>query len=171
MGDRPLEINGFYFIVFMKLKILWPGKTRNREIKSLQEFYLERINRLETCELIQTKEAKGIAEKFARRIKEIEASNLEKHFKNDYIICLFHEGKEMSSAEFARFLEKIAKNSSRVTTFVLGGFLGLEERILRRANFLLSLSPMTFSHELSRVMLLEQIYRSLTIIKGKHYAK
>jgi len=118
----------------MKLKILWPGKTRNREIKSLQEFYLERINLLETCELIQTKEAKGIAEKFARRIKEIEASNLEKHFKNDYIICLFHEGKEMSFAELARFLEKIAKNSSRV-------------------------------------MLLEQIYRFLTIIKGKQYAK
>ena len=55
----------------MRLKILWPGKTRNREIRVLQEFYLEKINRLETCELIQTKEAKGIPEKFADRIKEI----------------------------------------------------------------------------------------------------
>ncbi|GAH88046.1 unnamed protein product, partial [marine sediment metagenome] len=78
----------------MKLKILWPGKTRNREIRSLQEFYLRKINLLAPCELIQTKEAKGIPEKFANRIKEIEASGLEKNFKDDYIICLFDEGKE-----------------------------------------------------------------------------
>lgn len=156
---------------FMKLKILWPGKTRNKEIRSLEEFYLKRINQLETCELIQTKAARGIAEKFARRIKDIEASSLEKHFKKDYIICLFREGKEMNSFEFAHFLKKLASSSTRVITFVIGGFLGLEERILKRADFLFSLSQMTFSHELSRVMLLEQIYRSLTIIKGKHYAK
>ncbi|NIM59551.1 MAG: 23S rRNA (pseudouridine(1915)-N(3))-methyltransferase RlmH [Candidatus Aminicenantes bacterium] len=155
----------------MKLKILWPGKTRNKEIIGLQEFYLKRINQLAPCELIQTREAKGIPEKFADRIKEIEASGLEKNIKDDYIICLFDEGKEMSSIDFARFLEKVASNSSRVVTFVVGGFLGLEERILKRADFTLSLSRMTFSHELSRIMILEQIYRSLTIIKGRHYAK
>ena len=155
----------------MKIKILWPGRTRNREIKSLQEFYLKRINQLETCELIQTKEAKGIAEKFAHRIKKIEASGLEKKLKDDYIICLFDEGKKMNSIEFARFLEKRTSSSTPVITFVVGGFLGLEERILKKADFLLSLSQMTFSHELSRIMLLEQIYRSLTTIKGKKYAK
>jgi len=132
---------------------------------------LERINRLETCELIQTKEAKGIPEKFADRIQEIEAAGLEDHLKDDYIIGLSDKGKEMNSIEFARFLERIAAPSARVITFVIGGFLGLEERILRRADFLLSLSKMTFSHELSRVMLLEQIYRSLTIMKGRKYAK
>ena len=155
----------------MKLKILWPGKTRNKEIKSLQEFYLRRINQLAPCELIQTKEAKGIQERFASRIKKIEASGLEKSFKDDYIICLFHEGKEMSSIEFTRFLGKIASSSTRIITFVIGGFLGLEERILKKADFLLSLSQMTFSHELSRIMILEQIYRSLATIKGKQYAK
>lgn len=155
----------------MKLKILWPGKTRNRDIRNLEEFYLERINQLEMCELIQTKAAKGIAERFAQRIREIEAAGLEKHFKDGYIICLFHKGKEMSSVEFAHFLERLSSSSTRVIIFVMGGFLGLEERVLKRADFLLSLSPMTFSHELSRIMLLEQIYRSLTIIKGKQYAK
>jgi 23S rRNA (pseudouridine1915-N3)-methyltransferase len=155
----------------MKLKILWPGKTRNREIRSLQEFYLRRINQLVPCELIQTKVAKGVPERYTSRIKEIEASGLEKNFKDDYIICLFDEGKEMSSADFAHFLDKITSSSSRVVTFVLGGFLGLEERILKRADFVLSLSQMTFSHELSRIMILEQIYRSLTTIKGRHYAK
>jgi len=73
--------------------------------------------------------------------------------------------------EFARFLEKMASGSSQVITFVIGGFLGLEERILKRAKFLLSLSKMTFSHELIHHLFLEQIYRSLTIIKGSHYAK
>jgi 23S rRNA (pseudouridine1915-N3)-methyltransferase len=155
----------------MKLKVIWPGQTRNREIRSLEEYYLKKINRLAKCSLIRSKEAKGIDEKFAARIKEIEAFELEKHIKDDYIICLFDEGQEMTSREFAGFLEKVALGSGHAIAFVLGGFLGLDERILKRADFLLSLSRMTFSHELSRVILLEQVYRSLTIIKGRHYAK
>lgn len=126
---------------------------------------------MEKCEIIETKTAKSLPEKFAQKIKEIEASELEKHFKNDYIICLFHEGKEMSSVELARFLKNLSASSARAITFVVGGFLGLEERILKKADILLSLSQMTFSHELSRIMLLEQIYRSLMIIKGRQYAK
>ena len=126
---------------------------------------------MEKCELIETKTAKGISEKFAQKIMDIEAAELEKHFKNDYIICLFHEGKEMNSNEFARFLRKIPSSSTRAITFVVGGFLGLEERILKRADALLSLSRMTFSHELIRIMLLEQIYRSLMIIQGRQYVK
>jgi len=155
----------------MKLKILWPGKTRNKKIKDLQEFYLERINHFKKCDLIQTKEARGIPERFASRIREIEAAGLEKHLNDDYIICLFHKGKELNSVDFARFLEELGETSSRTIAFVLGGFLGLEERILNKADLCLSLSKMTFSHELSRIMLLEQIYRSLTITRGKQYAK
>ncbi len=155
----------------MRIRILWPGKTRNTDLRRLQEFYLGRINQLEKCEIIETKTAKNLPEKFAQKIKEIEASELEKHFKNDYIICLFHEGKEMSSIELARFLRKLSTSSARAITFVVGGFLGLEERILKKADILLSLSQMTFSHELSRIMLLEQIYRSLMIIKERQYAK
>lgn len=150
---------------------MWPGKTRNAAIKQLQEDYLQRINQLERCELIETREAKGIPEKQESRIKEIESEGLEKHFKNDYIICLFDQGKVMNSQEFAQFLEKAAENSTRAVTFVVGGFLGLAERVISRADFLLSLSKMTFTHELSRVMLLEQLYRSLSITKGRQYAK
>ena len=155
----------------MRLKIVWPGKTRNSDIKRLQESYIQRINRLERCEVIETKEAKGIEEKFSDRIKKIEAQGLEKHLGDDYIICLSERGKEMSSDEFGRFLEKITASSAQAVTFVVGGFLGLEERIIKKAHFLLSLSKMTFSHELTRLFLLEQIYRSLTVLKGHHYAK
>jgi 23S rRNA (pseudouridine1915-N3)-methyltransferase len=153
------------------LKVLWPGKTRNVDIKSLQDYYLRRINQIENCELIETKEVKGLSEKEGERIREIEAQGLEKHFKDDYIICLFDRGKEMNSEEFARFLEETSMSSARAVTFVVGGFLGLAERVLERADTLLALSKMTFSHELSRIMVLEQIYRSLTIARGKQYAK
>ncbi len=155
----------------MKLRVLWPGKTRNADIKKLQDYYLRRINQIESCELVETKEVKGIPEKEGERIKEIEAQGLEKHFKDDYIICLFDRGKEMNSEEFAHFLERTSESSARSVTFVVGGFLGLAERVLNRADTLLSLSKMTFSHELSRIMVLEQIYRSLTIARGKQYAK
>lgn len=155
----------------MKLKILWPGGTRNRYIKSFQDDYINRIGHLNRCELIETKEAKGINEKHEFKIMDIEAQGLEKHFDSDYIICLSDKGKEMSSIEFTRFLEELASQSFRAATFVVGGFLGLDKRILQRADFLLSLSKMTFSHELIRLILLEQIYRSLTILKGQHYAK
>jgi 23S rRNA (pseudouridine1915-N3)-methyltransferase len=154
----------------MQLKIIWPGKTKDREWRALEEFYLRRIRQLRGCALIETKEAKGLKDRQAEKIKDIEAKGLEKHFQDDYIICLFEKGAEMSSEDFARFLEKLAVSSQPVT-FVVGGFAGLAERVLRRADFLLSLSPMTFSHELSRVVLLEQIYRALTIGKGMHYAK
>lgn len=76
----------------------------------------------------------------------------------------------MTSEELARFLERHG-SASRPLTFVCGGFLGLAERIIERARTRLSLSKMTFSHELARVVLLEQVYRGLTILKGKPYAK
>lgn len=155
----------------MRLKILWPGKTKNRDIRNLQDFYLERINRLAPCEIVQTKDARGIEEKYSDKVKEIEAKGLEKHFKDDYIICLFDGGKKMSSPEFARMLKELGSNATRGVVFVVGGFLGLSDGILERANFLLSLSKMTFSHELSRIILLEQIYRALALSRGRQYAK
>lgn len=155
----------------MKLKVLWPGKTRSQDIRSLQEGYLTKIKQFASCEVIQTKEARGLSEKNADRIKEIEAFRLEKHLKDEYIICLFHEGKEMNSVEFAKHLQKISESSARAVAVVVGGFLGLDAKLLKKADFILSISKMTFSHELVRVMLLEQIYRSLTIMKGIQYAK
>lgn len=140
-------------------------------LRTVQEDFLRKINLMERCELIETKEARGISEKYPDKIKEIEAQGLEKHLKDDYIICLFDKGREMKSEQFARFLEKTGLDYPYSLTFVVGGFLGLADSIIQRANYLLSLSRMTFSHELTRVILLEQVYRSLTILKGKQYAK
>jgi len=153
------------------LKFVWPGRTRTPELRSLQELHVERIRSMAACRVIESREARGIGERAAEKIKEIEALGLERHLDNDYIICLVDDGEEMSSTEFARFLEKRRLGPCRSLAFVVGGFLGLAGRILERADLRLSLSRMTFSHELARVVLLEQVYRSLTIVKGKHYAK
>ncbi len=155
----------------MKLKILWPGRTKNKDVSGLQEFYLKRIRALASCQLVETPEARGWEERFGEKILEFEAQGLEKHFKDDYIVCLFDKGKEMTSGDMARFFERCSMGSVRAVTFVVGGFLGLAKRILDRADLRLSLSKMTFSHELCRLMLLEQIYRSLSIMKGRQYAK
>ena len=155
----------------MRIKILWPGKTRNQSLSELQDVYLEKINKLERCELIETKEARGLTERMEKKILAIEAEGLEKHVKDYYIICLLDKGKEMNSEEFAHFLEEKGSFSLRPITFIVGGFLGLAEGILKKSHLLLSLSKMTLSHELTRIVLLVQIYRSLTINHGRHYAK
>jgi 23S rRNA (pseudouridine1915-N3)-methyltransferase len=155
----------------MIVKLLWPGRTKNKDLRGLQDFYLKRIQALVTCRLIETAEAKGLEERFGTKIMDLEARGLEKHFKDDYIVCLFDEGQEMSSRDLARFFERASMGSARAVTFVVGGFLGLGKRILDRADLRLSLSQMTFSHELCRIMLMEQIYRAISMMKGRQYAK
>jgi 23S rRNA (pseudouridine1915-N3)-methyltransferase len=155
----------------MKLKILWPGRTKNKDLQGLQNFYLERIQALASCQVIETPEARGLKERFSEKILDREARGLEKQFQDDYIVCLSDEGKEMTSRELARLFERCSMGSVRTLTFVVGGFLGVAKRILDRADLRLSLSKMTFSHELCRVMLLEQIYRAISIMKGSQYAK
>jgi len=155
----------------IRLKILWPGKTTDPELRSLQDRYLKKINMRAKCELIETKEARGISEKYPERILEIEAVHLEKHLKDDFIVCLSDQGKELRSKEFARFLDKTSARTGKIITIVVGGFLGIGNVILSKADYLLSLSKMTYSHELCRVMLLEQLYRALSIIQRSQYAK
>jgi 23S rRNA (pseudouridine1915-N3)-methyltransferase len=155
----------------MRLKFLWPGKTKSPELRGLIGFYEARIRPLAACEIIETRQARGLGEKLVDRIKEIEADGLEKHLAGAYVICLDDRGKEMTSDEFARFLGGRQKDSAKPLAFVVGGFLGLADRIAARADMKLALSRMTFSHELARVLLLEQVYRALTIVGGRHYAK
>jgi 23S rRNA (pseudouridine1915-N3)-methyltransferase len=155
----------------MRLRFLWPGKTKSPEFRGLQGFYEARIRSLAAVEIIETREARGLEEKHAAKIMDLEARGIEKHLDGAYVICLDDHGKEMTSDEFARFLRGRQTESGRPLAFVVGGFLGLSDRLVERADMTLSLSRLTFSHELSRVILLEQVYRALTIIGGRHYAK
>jgi 23S rRNA (pseudouridine1915-N3)-methyltransferase len=155
----------------MELRFIWPGKTKSPGARALQEFYLGRIRPMASVSILETREARGLDERAAAKILEVEARGMEDRLVGNFVICLVDEGKEMTSFEFARFLAKRAEDATRAPAFIAGGFLGLAGRILERADLRLSLSRMTFSHEMARVVLLEQVYRSLTIMKGTHYAK
>ena len=138
---------------------------------ALEAHYLRRIGELSPVQRIETPAARGLDERLAGRILEKEAEGIEKHLKDDYIVTLFDQGQEMSSTDFARFFERRAADGTRSVAFIVGGFLGLAPRLLERAGLRLSLSRMTFSHELCRIMLMEQIYRALSLMKGRPYAK
>jgi len=155
----------------MRLKFLWPGRTKNPELRALVDFYAGRIGTLASVEIAETREARGIDERYRDKIREMEAQGLEKHLKGVYSICLLDGGREMTSGELARFLSARAEDAGKPLVFVVGGFLGLASRVAEKADLRLSLSRLTFSHELCRVVLLEQVYRALTLIKGRHYAK
>jgi 23S rRNA (pseudouridine1915-N3)-methyltransferase len=155
----------------MRLRFLWPGKTKSPEFRGLQALYEARIRSLAGCEVIETREARGLVEKHAGKIKDLEARGLEKHLAGAYVICLDDRGKEMTSDEFAVFLRRRETDPGKPLAFVVGGFLGLADGILEKADMRMSLSRLTFSHELARVMLLEQVYRALTVIGGRNYAK
>jgi 23S rRNA (pseudouridine1915-N3)-methyltransferase len=155
----------------MHLKFLWPGRTKSPELRGLEAFYAARIRALASAEITETAEARGIGERFADKIKDREARGIEKHLKGVYSICLVDKGKEMTSQEFVRFLRGRERDSGTPLAFVVGGFLGLADRLIDGADLRLSLSRLTLSHELCRVVLLEQVYRALTVIRGRHYAK
>jgi 23S rRNA (pseudouridine1915-N3)-methyltransferase len=155
----------------MTVKLLWPGKMKSAEAAGLQSHYLQRISALNPVRIVETPIVRGLDEKHAAKILELEAVGLEKHLNNDYIVCLFDRGQDMNSIDLARFFERRAAESTRAVSFVVGGFLGLAPRLLERADLRLSLSRMTFSHELCRLMLLEQIYRAFSLMKGRSYAK
>lgn len=155
----------------MRLRFLWPGKTKSPEFRGLQRFYEARIRSLATAEIIETREARGLEEREGAKIKDIEARGLERHLDGAYVIVLGDHGREMTSDDFARFLRTRERDSGQPLAFVVGGFLGLADRIVERSDMTLSLSRMTFSHELARVVLLEQVYRALTVVGGRHYAK
>lgn len=122
-------------------------------------------------ELIETREARGLKDDKVEKAKAIEAAYLMKHLKDDYLVCLSDRGKEMTSGEFTQWLKMKLETNVRPLTFIIGGHGGLAKGVLNRANEILSLSRMTLNHELCRLVLLEQIYRSLTQMKGWPYAK
>ena len=157
----------------MKVRVMWPGKTRNQAAGSLEKIYLEKINHLGRCEVFVTRTTKGISEKESEVIKKVEADGMEQHLRrgSEYIVCLSDGGRQMNSREFADLLADIPLRYSKGITFLVGGFLGLHQNLMKKADLVLSLSRMTFSHELSRIMLLEQIYRSMSVLKGRKYAK
>jgi 23S rRNA (pseudouridine1915-N3)-methyltransferase len=146
------------------------GKTSNDGLQQLIHDYQQRLSHYLVCETKIIPELKNIKNVPISEQKEKEADLILKHLDpNDDVVLLDEKGKMHTSVGFAGFLESKMLSSTKKLVFVIGGPFGFSERIYQRANQLLSLSAMTFSHQMIRLLFTEQLYRAMTIIKGENY--
>lgn len=154
----------------MRLTIICMGKTRERFIQDGIAKYSGYLKHYADGEFKELKEEKIHDLKDAPLIRKKEA---EKIFKstpaNAFLVALDERGQEFTSHEFADFINNSLESGVRDMVFVVGGALGLDESVTGRANKTIALSRWTLTHEMARLVLLEQLYRAFTIIKGKTY--
>lgn len=150
------------------LKILWVGETKEKDLKNLINEYKRRVLAMIPMRNIEIEEEKRSGKESEHFLKKEMGRIMENLDKDDYLIVLSERGEMMNSEKFSDFLmDKF--NKSKNVSFVLGGPWGVSKELEEKADYLLSLSPMTFPHEIARVLLLEQIYRALSIKKGSKY--
>lgn len=159
----------------MKINIITVGKIKEKFMKeAIKEFQkrLSRYCKLNIIELDDEKAPEKLSQKDMDIIKDKEGQRiLSKIDESSYIITLEIKGKNPTSDELAEKLENIMVEGNNHITFIIGGSLGLSKEVLSRSNYRLSFSKMTFPHQLMRLILLEQIYRSFRIIKNEPYHK
>lgn len=156
----------------MKIKIITVGKTKEKYWQIAEAIYSKRIQRYVELEQVFVKEAPLDALKNLNLVKQTEANKIQaKIEKDEYVIALNKSGIQMASEKFAEFFQKKLLISINKITFVVGGPLGLSNELLNHSDLILSLSKMTFPHEMSKVILLEQIYRAFSILQGEKYHK
>lgn len=156
----------------MQLTVISPGKTKKEYLAAAITDFQKRLSIFLPCRMIYTREVAARTKTPTRQIMELEGRRmLEKIQRPTLLVALDRTGKQFSSEELAELLEKWEGEGRRSITFLIGGHLGLSEQVVDKANVLLSLSKMTFTHEIARLILLEQLYRASTIRKGTGYHK
>jgi 23S rRNA (pseudouridine1915-N3)-methyltransferase len=149
----------------LKLRIVWVGKTKNPQQAKLCEDYIGRIRHFLRLEIAEVSEARQRAApgKDTKLLAALDSS--------DRVVVLDPKGKEWTSEQFAKFVQQHLTSDPRRLTFVIGDYAGLPAEVKKRADVQWSLSSLTFTHDLTRVLLLEQIYRALSIIHNFPYSK
>ncbi|MBU3193356.1 23S rRNA (pseudouridine(1915)-N(3))-methyltransferase RlmH [Clostridium algidicarnis] len=159
----------------MNITIISVGKVKEKYLRDAIEEYSKRLKRyckLEILEVSDEKTPDNASEKEEIQIKVKEGEAILRYIKdNAFVIALDLKGKTVSSEELANFISDLGTKGKSDLVFIIGGSLGLSQKVLERADYKLCFSKMTFPHQLFRVMLLEQIYRSFKIIKGEPYHK
>ena len=153
----------------MKVRILYMGKTAESDLGSQIKKYTSRISRY--CELTEEvipdlKKQPGTIELIAKKEGQLIMTKIN---AGDYIVLLHVKGKQLSSESFAAQLNKWMVSGKSKITFVIGGAYGFSSEIINRGDYLLSLSTMTFSHQLIRLIFAEQLYRAFTILRNEPY--
>lgn len=158
----------------MRIKLICVGKAKGalRELSLEYEKRIRRYAGLEVCEIEEVSYRGSPSEAEISRILAREAEAVRRALEGRWrAVALDAAGLSMSSLEFARRLERYAVGGDGAVAFVIGGSLGLDPQIKAEADFVLSLSAMTLPHQLARVVLLEQIYRAFTLLRGEPYHK
>lgn len=151
------------------LKLICVGRVKDASLKALIDDYQKRIQKYHKLEVIEVKDEPIRDNK--KEVLDIEASRImSKIEKDDYVILLDLHGESLDSVSFAKKIDKLFVSYSKIT-FVIGGSLGLGEEVRKRANYRLKLSDMTFLHQMTRLIILEQIYRCFKILNHETYHK
>ena len=154
----------------MKITLLTVGKTTDNNLIKLIDDYQNRLKYYIPFEIVVIPELKNTKNLSESEQMEKEADLIQKQIENtDEIVLLDDKGKQFTSFGFSEFIEKKMLSSLKRTVFVVGGPYGFSERIYKRANSKVSLSAMTFSHQMVRLLFVEQLYRAMTILKGEPY--
>lgn len=153
----------------MKIRIVQVGRTKERALEDFCSELVKRISGFASVEIATVAEAKVSATFSVEKAVAKEGEEILKVLKEgEVLVALDETGKELSSPEFAKFLGKF-KDDGRSVCFVIGGPFGLARAVKTRAQSMVSLSKMTFTHQMVRLFLLEQIYRGFCILQGKEY--
>ena len=159
----------------MNISIITIGKLKEKYLKAGIDEYLKRLSsyaKIEVIEMSDEKAPEELSPAEMEQVKQKEGEKLLSKLSPDtYVIALAIDGKMKSSEELADSLDKLATYGKSKIAFVIGGSLGLSQAVLNRADEKLSFSKMTFPHQLMRLILLEQVYRSFRINRGEPYHK
>ncbi len=154
----------------LKVYLLWPGKTKEPWIKEGLDFYLKRLKNYYQVTIIETRPSRQKGKNPEQSIKE-EGRFLLEQIKKIGAECyvLDVKGREISSEGLAKLIKEKEETGQKGIVFVIGGAYGIDEEVLKKANKAISLSKMTFTHEMARLILLEQLYRAASINTGSPY--
>ena len=153
----------------MRMRLIWVGKTRNEHMRALADDYLRRLGRFVRCEVVELRESSSADE---RVCLEEEGKRITGALASDALTVLLDvAGEQRSSPELAAEIERWQTRGTKEVIFVVGGHLGVSPEVKRRADSRWSLSRLTLTHEMARVVLVEQLYRAYTILRGLPYQK
>lgn len=159
----------------MKITVISVGKIKEKFYKQAIDEFKKRLSSYCTLNLIEVADEKApenMSDKEIEQIKDKEGAKiLSKLDENSYIVVLHIQGKQLSSEDLSKKINDLALSGQSHITFIIGGSLGLSQNVLNKSKFKLSFSKLTFPHQLFKVILLEQVYRSFRIIRGEPYHK
>jgi 23S rRNA (pseudouridine1915-N3)-methyltransferase len=146
----------------MIFRFIWVGKTKDKNWRALQEEYFARLSHFVRCEITEVKDSG----------KETEGKLILEKLNQSAFVCILDvKGRSTTSPELAKTIENWQNRGLKEIAFVIGGAEGLASEVVEKADYSLSLSFLTFTHEAARVIFLEQLYRAYTIIRGFPYQK